>query len=287
MTTNLLVAIANLVKNPITDLTPRYRSVNKMNSMGDSLEFYIKDLLCNSLSEDNLEKKNEIYEKYFSYFGNQNNPPDFIIKNSDAFEVKKIENFNNSLALNSSPPKDRLRWGDTRIKNECRECDGGDWKEKDLFYVIGSVKGGTIKYLFFVHGACYAANHEVYDRVHAPVKKEIDSVLDSLGLEKVTTSELGRVGKVDPLGITELRIRGMWEIENPIKVFDYIAPIDRNEEFSVNAIMLKEKYLSFPEKDRKNLEKLVCDKFFIKDIKIKSPNNPAKLLEAKLLGFRK
>jgi hypothetical protein len=285
--TNLLVAIANLVKNPVTNLAPRYRSANKMNSMGDSLEFYIKDLLCNSLGEDNLEKKNTIYEKHFSYFGNQNNPPDFIIKNGDAIEVKKIESFKNSLALNSSPPKNRLRISDARVLARCKKCDGGKWKEKELFYVVGNVKRGVIKYLYFVQGTCYAADHEIYDRVHAPIKKEVDLILDSLGLEKAQTVELGKIKKVDPLGITELRIRGMWAIENPVKVFDYVAPIDQSVEFSVNVIMLKEKYLSFPAKDRKTLRKLASDNFFIKDIKIKSPNNPAKLLDAKLLSFTK
>ena len=70
-----------------------------------------------------------------------------------------------------------------------------------------------------MQGTCYAANHEVYEKVHEPIKKEVDSVLDSLGLEKAETVELGKVKRVDPLGITELRIRGMWSIENPLKVF--------------------------------------------------------------------
>jgi hypothetical protein len=58
-------------------------------------------------------------------------------------------------------------------------------------------------------------------------------------------------------------------------------------ELSVNAIILKEKYLSFPENDRKNLEKLIDNNFSITDVNINSPNNPAQLLEAKLLSFRK
>ena len=66
METNLLIAIANLVKNPITNLVSYYRAANRANSMGDALEFYIKDLFCDSLNENNLEKKNEIYSKYFS-----------------------------------------------------------------------------------------------------------------------------------------------------------------------------------------------------------------------------
>ena len=58
METNLLIAIVNLIKNPITNLVSNYRSVNRANSMGDALEFYVKDLFCNSLNENDIEKKN-------------------------------------------------------------------------------------------------------------------------------------------------------------------------------------------------------------------------------------
>jgi len=44
--TNLLVALSNLVKNPLTDVVSHYRSSNRANSMGDALEFYVKDLFC-------------------------------------------------------------------------------------------------------------------------------------------------------------------------------------------------------------------------------------------------
>jgi hypothetical protein len=286
METNLLIAIKNLVEKPVTKIVSHYKSKIRVNSIGDALEFYVKDLLCDSLDVNNLPKKIKIYEKYFSYFGNQNNPPDFIIKNGDAFEVKKIEGFDSSLALNSSYPKNILSSNDIRITGNCKNCDGGNWQEKELFYVVGSAKDGIVKYLFFVHGRCYAANHEIYDKIHVPIKKEIDSVLDSLGLEKGETVELGKVRKVDPLGITELRIRGMWQIENPINVFDYVAPIHKKDKFTVVAIMLKEKYLSFSEKDRKNIEKLDKKGLEIKDAKIKSPNNPAELLDVKILSFK-
>jgi len=49
METNILITIANLVKNPITNLFSHYRSSNRINNIGDALEFYIKDLFCNSL----------------------------------------------------------------------------------------------------------------------------------------------------------------------------------------------------------------------------------------------
>ncbi|OGY13206.1 MAG: restriction endonuclease [Candidatus Blackburnbacteria bacterium RIFCSPLOWO2_01_FULL_41_27] len=282
METNILVAITNLVKDPITNLILHYRSSNRVNNMGDALEYYIKDLFCNSLSESDLEKKNEIYSKYFSYIGNQNNPPDIMIKQGDAIEVKKIESLRSGIALNSSYPKDKLFSDSPMITSACRLAE--DWQEKDLIYVIGVSTDGKLKALWFVYGNCYAANKETYERVRDKISKGINELQD---VEFSETNELGRVNKVDPLGITYLRIRGMWGIENPIKVFNYAAPIDPNAEFSVNAIMLEEKYLSFPKEERENIENLTSTNFLIKDIKIKSPNNPAKLLEAKLLSFKK
>ena len=264
METNLLIAIANLVKNPITNLISHYRAANRANSMGDALEFYIKDLFCNSLNENSLEKKNEIYSQYFSYIGNQNNPPDIIIKQGDAIEVKKIESLRSGIALNSSYPKDKLYSDSPMITTACRNCE--DWREKDLVYVVGVSKGDKLKALWLVYGNCYSASKEVYERVRDKISKGVNELQD---VEFSETNELGRVNRVDPLGITYLRIRGMWGIENPIKVFDYVVPTEQNSDFFVNAILLKEKYLSFPEKDRKNLESLVNDNFLIKDIKIK------------------
>lgn len=282
METNLLIAIANLVENPITNLVSHYRVVNRANSMGAALEFYIKDLFCNSLDENDLEKKIEIYSKYFSYTGNQNNPPDIIIKQGDAIEVKKIESLHSGIALNSSYPKDKLYADSPMITTACRDCE--DWREKDLIYTIGVSKDNNLKALWFVYGDCYSANKEVYEGKKTIISEGINELQN---IEFSETKELGRVNRVDPLGITYLRIRGMWGIENPIKVFDYVVPSERTSDFFVNVILLKEKYLSFPEKDRRNIETLIGNNFSIKDIKIKSPNNPAKLLEAKLLSFRK
>lgn len=278
----MLISIINIVKDPITNLVSHYSAANRANSMGDALEFYLKDLFCNSMNENNLGKKNEIYSKYFSYIGNQNNPPDIIIKQGDAIEVKKIESFHSGIALNSSYPKDKLFSDSSMITSACRDCE--DWREKDLVYAVGVSKDGKLKALWLIYGNCYAASKEIYERIKSKISKGVNELQ---GVEFSKTKELGRVNRVDPLGITYLRIRGMWGIENPIRVFGYVAPIDPRAELSVNAIMLKEKYLSFPEKDRVSIENLIGVGLSIKDIRIKSPNNPAKLLEAKLISFRK
>jgi hypothetical protein len=284
MSTNILRAILNISlfgNNNLKNYASTY--LNRINATGEQLEFYIKDSLASSFILP-IEKKQEIYSKTFSWLGNQNHPPDLIIKGSDAFEIKKIENFGSSLALNSSPPKNKLRSNDKRITADCKSCDGGNWKEKDLFYVVGNAKGGIIKYLFFIQGTCYAADHSIYEKVHEPIKKEIDSVLDSLNLEKGKTVELGKVRRVDPLGITELRIRGMWSIENPINIFSDLYKIDNSEKLHLFALMKKEKYLSFPKEDIKEIE--LSKNILIRDVKIKDPDNPTKLIEAKFISYK-
>lgn len=49
--------------------------------------------------------------------------------------------------------------------------------------------------------------------------------------------------------------------------------------------MLTEKYNSFPESDRQAIENIALDNFTISDVEIKSPNNPARLLNAKFIKF--
>jgi len=281
--TNVLKAIKNIVDFNSYSLR-HYASTYliRINAVGEQLEFYVKDAISDSFKLKQTQKE-KAYSKVFSYLGNQNNPPDMIIKNSDAFEIKKIEGPRSSLALNSSPPKNKLLSTDIRITRECKACESNEWKEKDLFYVIGHVKRSKIKYLFLIQGTCYAANHEVYDKIHNPIKKEVESIIDSLDLEKGETVEIGKVKRVDPLGITELRIRGMWQIKNPLKVYPDFCKIDNSEKFHLFALIRTEKYNEFPKQDRESIE--ADTRISVSNIKIRDPNNPAKYVGAKLVSF--
>lgn len=281
MKSDVLVAVRNIVNFQNGDLR-NYSStyLNRINAVGEQLEFYVKDALAGSFTKKQPDKEAE-YQKVFSYLGNQNNPPDMIIKAGDAFEIKKIESPRSNLALNSSPPKDMLHSSDPRITDACKKCEGAIWEKKGLFYVVGYVSNAKIKYLFFVHGLCYAADKQVYEKLNSPLKGQITSVLDSLGLEKGETNELGKVRKVDPLGITELRIRGMWHIKNPVEVFKEIFKLDERQQFSLIVLVKKEKYDSFPQADRSALEGSKAVQ--IRDVDIKDPNNPARNMKAKLI----
>ena len=282
MNTNLLVALANIVENPITDLMAHYKGSNRANSMGDALETYVKDIFCPST----LEKDYKLHSQFFSYLGNANNPPDMLIKNGDAIEVKKIESLTSELALNSSYPKSKLHIDDHRVAKECKVCESEPWQAKDIIYIVGVSPKGTnkLKALWFVYGDCYAADREFYQRIANTISKGIRNIHD---VEFTTTKELGRVNKVDPLGITNLRIRGMWTIDNPLNVFREIATIQSCHKFTFHAIMRQEKYNSFPLSDTSKLENIKNSALTISNIKIKSPNNPSQLLDAKLISYAK
>ena len=80
MNTNIIHAINNLITNPIIGLKAYYKSKTRANNMGDALEEYVKDLFANTMEvEDQIVRLNTISET-FSYLGNQNNPPDCILR---------------------------------------------------------------------------------------------------------------------------------------------------------------------------------------------------------------
>lgn len=279
---NIIDAIINIVKNPILELEKYSISHNRANNMGDALEEYIKDIFSGTLFEKDKNKRIEIISKVFSYLGNTNNPPDSILRGGDAIEVKKIENKSSSLALNSSYPKAKLYSNSSMITDACRNCE--KWEEKDIIYAIGTCsKENKLTSLIFIYGEDYAAENKIYENVKTKIKLGIETIG---GLDFSETNEIGRVNRVDPLGITYFRIRGMWGIENPIKVFDYIYKSDNTKQFNFMALINEDKYNSFLNKgELEDLEKKIKD-LEIKNVKIKNPNNPAQLRSAKLITFK-
>lgn len=165
---NILKAIINIANNPVVQLKETYTGRNTINNIGEALEAYIQDAFANTIYEADVEKRNQRISDVFSYLGNQNNPPDIILSGGDAIEVKKIQSKGSAIALNSSYPKSKLHSDDSKITDACRECEV--WDTKDIIYAIGV--------------------------------KEIEDI------EFAETKELGRINRVDPLGITNLRIRG-------------------------------------------------------------------------------
>lgn len=270
---NLLEALLNISALQSFSLPAHYGGANRMNNMGVALEYFVKDAFCGTFSTTGVPQKDRVHSRQFSYIGNANNPPDFIVRGGDAVEVKKIENPNSGLALNSSYPKSKLHSDNPLITDACRSCE--QWTEKDIIYAVGVVQDETISSLWFVYGDCYAANRSVYERIKTSMAAGINSIE---GVQFSPTRELARVNRVDPLGITYLRVRGMWGIENPMTVFEGLRSESRPAT-EIVALMRQEKYTAFSAEERTALEK----KGWVADAEIKDPDNPANYLHAKII----
>lgn len=166
---NIINAIIQLVKNPKFELRKYSESHNRANNMGEALEEYIKDIFAGTVNESDENIRNQKLSEVFSYLGNQNNPPDSMLRGGDAIEVKKIESNDSSLALNSSYPKAKLFADSPMIKNACRTCE--NWTVKDMIYAVGVVDDNNIKSLALVYGDDYCAEKSVYEQIKAVIKK--------------------------------------------------------------------------------------------------------------------
>lgn len=276
----LITALNNIIAHPANKIRQVSKSGTRINIVGDSLEEYIKNAFAGTfeLNPDNVVKHSQL----FSWQGNQNNPPDLIIREYDAVEVKKMEGVG-ALALNSSYPHAKLVSDSAMITNDCRVCEGGGKWEKDVLYVVGTVKENIVKYLFFVYGDIYAAKSETYERVRNEIKKGILEIPD---VEFTETNELGKVKRVDPLGITDLRVRGMWSIQHPFQVYSYIEQvrIPRSNGYHIFALLSQEKYETYDDKEVILL--LGQDSVEKHDVLVKDPNNPAKLIRGVLIKVK-
>lgn len=282
METNIIKAVINLVTNPVTQVTAHYKSRVRANAQGDALEEYLKDLFADTVEETNKEEKIRKHNECFSYLGTQNNPPDFIIRGGDAIEVKKIESNEGAIQLNSSYPSSTLKSTNTRITRQCRECE--EWTEKDLIYAVGTVKSGRLSILSMVYGVDYAADEEIYTDL---LDNITDAVLRVEDVEFTDTNEIAKVNGVDELGISDLRVRPMWSIKHPLKLFKDIYQRDTSKEFNFMALINQDKYDTLNYTDE--LEELVgqVEGLSIKDVDIKNPNNTEEVRAAKLITFSK
>lgn len=282
MTTNVLVALKNILTFSKKELgkIDGHLNLNRANSQGDGLEYFVMDAFCgDGFKFDNKEEKLDCYRNYLSYIGNTNNPPDFIIRQGPAVEVKKLKKSSLSgIALNSSHPKDILYSNDTKITNASKECENdlGGWTAKENIYVVGNLNNNHIQTLWIVYGDCFCANKEAYQRVEKSVKAGVNQINE---VDFSETKELGRVNNVDPLGITYLRMRGMWHIGHPVKVFKKHIGSDNNDFTKIYLLMRKKSYEALTPKP--DFESFISEgKLTIDEIEIADPNNPIKLIPA-------
>ncbi|MBN1617951.1 NgoPII family restriction endonuclease [Candidatus Dojkabacteria bacterium] len=283
MCPNILTAIKNISNFRNNNMSEYFKDYagSQIKTVRQQMENYVKDAISGSFNSVKNKKPTERYNGVFSYIGNKNQPPDMIIQNGDAIVIKTIKTYKGSFTINNSPPKDRLMWNDPWIIKNCRRIDGGQWNNKDLFYVIAWIEKRRMKYLNFIQGSCIFPEQKFYNKKIHDLKNNIYNYLESEGLEANRTIALGKVTNIDPLGITNLRIKTVWRIKNPLKIFSDTFRYDNKREFTLIALMLKNKFDTFPKKD---IDAIVKDKQIeIEDVKIKNPNNPKSKIDAKLV----
>lgn len=283
-TTNVLIALKNILDRNSSILTPIFRSNGSVNAAGDSLEYFVKDMFCTGASQYQYEhEKQRIYDNYLSWSGDSSHFPDFIIKGGVGVEPKKLNNKSQSnLALNSSYPKDYIFPDSQNVPSERLLKEDDAWERKGVVYVAGNLDKDTNKLhsLWMAYGNTFVADRATYLRLIDEIRESITHTNATLTESK----ELARARGIDPLGYSNLRVRGMYELQHPALVFGQYAnnlnfPIDTTK---IYLIMLKIDY-----------EALVCihgnpefEIFYetgrlIKDeINIRNPNNPDEELEA-------
>ena len=219
---NSLKAFTNLIENLNFIVEDNSESGNRMNAQGIAFEKYVEKIFCD----------NKKFEDVFIFKGDANHPPDFMLKGKgDAIEVKKHESGTTSItksdiALNSSHPRSFLYSTDDKITDKCINCEA--WDKRDMLYIVGSIDKSSrkIEYVWFVYGDCIAADKEYYKKIEETIK----DILKKNNIQNIVIeadgNELGKLKSIDPLEITDLRIRGMYGLTNPYKLFQEIIKDD-------------------------------------------------------------
>lgn len=278
---NFIVAIRNIIEHTSQTLSDQTNIHNRANALGDGLEKYIQNMFASAANLDNNNRLIAL-NRTFSYLGNNSNPPDAILKNGDAIEVKKVESFDKELQLNSSYPKNKLHSSNPLINAEARSCE--DWSIKDMLYCIGSIQSNNLRRLWMVYGDCFCADSSIYTSIREKIENGINNIE---GISFSPTKELGRINNIDPLSHTHLRIRGMWLLKNPNKIFQDRVNYDNNAVFELFALITRVKFESFSQEDQNSLNQYLEMGLSITDIMIQNPNNPALLIECKLLTYKR
>jgi len=273
---NILEALINIVENKDYKIKEYTSGGNRAQNMGEALEQYILDAFCNSFEKKDKYERIEKHQEVFSFLGSKNKIPDAILKNKEALEIKKSTS-ESSIQLNSSYPKHTLVASDKRIKSSALICEEIKWEQKEMLYCFGCIPDGEnhIKSMWFVYGRVFCDLQEVYEEIITKIKNNLD--------DDYTGNELGGAKGVDSLKITTLRVRGMWVIEHPQKVFSNLVEDWGNNNFEVKAIIPKNIYEGLPE-DSKN--RIADSPLTIEEIELPDPTNRAQNIDCVFIYYK-
>ncbi len=97
---SFLTAIQTIVQHYNHLLDNGSGHANRMNAMGVGLESFIKDAFADSFTLEGIQKRAK-HQTVFSYTGNQNNPPDMMLKGGDAIELFELDSIDGNIVFNS------------------------------------------------------------------------------------------------------------------------------------------------------------------------------------------
>ncbi len=276
MSTDLILkSIINYASLDRLNVRDSDESASLIQTRGGDFEEFVKELFLDNNKISKQERLKE-YQRIFSFQGATNNPPDLMFYNSYAIKINKKRTTRSIIPLNSSHPRDAISANDSLLKSDTREIEGGNWI-KPLFYYIGEVENQYCKSMFIIDGACYTANEEYYQRLIKQIKSGVSEIPD---VKMIKTKELGKVKEIDPLKVTDLRVRGMWNILHPLSLMKRFTDIDVSE-YNILVVMKKDKFdLATPEM----LSKLKnSDKLVVEECKWPNPNNLSDLFDVVII----
>lgn len=217
-----------------------------LGAQGKPFEIFAKNMFAQSLGAVNAHV-DAAWQKTFSWRGSANHPPDFMIRGGDAVEVKTHKGIG-QIQLNSSPPKRTLKANDPRIEKGCKDCE--IWTEKDFLYFIGKANSEYVEALWLIDGRCIADVSSTYDNVFDQIAISITNLGGNDG------NELGRLNAIDPLKATSLRVRAMWLLEHPAKLFEAFLVPPEEDTFVLNVLISEDKWHSFSKEEIEQLNEL-------------------------------
>ena len=275
---NILEALVNIVANKDYEIKEYTTGNNRAQNMGEAFEQYVLDAYCNSFEINEKDERLKKHQAVFSFLGSKSKLPDAIVKRAEALEIKKCSE--STVQLNSSSPKHTLRANNSRVASSAKSCETEEWIEKEIIYCFGYIPNNNkLKSIWFVYGRIFCDLPEVYEEV----ANKIESNLEDLQDDGTDTNELGRINNVDNLKITFLRIRGMWVIQHPQKVFSKLTKGWGKNDFEVKALIPKTIFEDFPKSSK---DKLYASSLSVEDVQLPDPTNRAKCIDCVFIYYK-
>jgi len=141
-----------------------------------------------------------------------------------------------------------LHHDDLHITKKCRDAEA--WTEKPFLLFVGQIDPTVknISALWIIDGRCLSDNEEIYLSLLSKARAAM-LLLGSRG-----TKEIGQFANLDTRMRTVLRVRPMFSLLHPARIFNSIFIHQTTKQFALNVLLPESTYDSFTEEERRKLE---------------------------------